>query len=111
MGVTHSRSTATRRRLPDEVRSAAVRAVVSFAFTLVCLMVTVLASLAGGWILVPVLLVTAVAVLLSVWTALEIWIARQVAAQRDWGSGSTTAWAGAAGAGRPSRHRRHPHPA
>ncbi|WP_055588685.1 hypothetical protein [Peterkaempfera griseoplana] len=111
MGVTHSRSTAQRRRLPDEVRSAAVRAGVSFAFTLVCVMVTVLASLGGTWILVPVLLLTAVSVLFCLWTVLEIWIARQVAAQRDWGSGTTTAWAGAAGAGRPARRRRHPHPA
>lgn len=112
MAVTRgTRQGAVRRRLPDEVRTAAVRAGLSFAFTFVCLMVTILASLADTWMLVPALLVTAVAVLVSTWSLLEIWIARQVAAQRDWGSGTTTAWAGAAGAGRPARRRRHPHPA
>ncbi|AXI76623.1 hypothetical protein [Peterkaempfera bronchialis] len=111
MGVSRRTEGTRRRRLPDEVRAAAVRAWLSFAFTLVCLMVTVLASLAGTWVLLPALLVTALGVLTSTWCLLDIWIARQVAAQRTWGTGTGTAWANAAGTGRPPRRRRHPRPA
>ncbi|MCD0483712.1 LMBR1 domain-containing protein [Streptacidiphilus sp. ASG 303] len=102
---------AVRRRLPDEVRSAAVRAWMAFSFTLFCLMVTVLAALGHTWLFLPSLLVTAASVLASTWGLLDVWIARQVAAQRTWGSGTATAWAGAAGAGRRPRRRRHPSPA
>ena len=106
MAVTHRRRRAdTRRRLPDEVRTAAVRTVLFFAFTLVCAMVTVLASLARSWLIVPALMVTAVGVFASAWCLLEIGIARQVAAERTRGSSTATAWPTAAGVGR-SPHRR-----
>jgi hypothetical protein len=105
MGASRSGGRAgARRRLPDEVRAAAVRAGIAFAFTLVCLMVTVLASLARSWGVLPALLITAAGVLASTWCLLDIGIARQVAAQRQ-SPGSTTTRARAAGADRAGRHR------
>ncbi|MFJ6215912.1 hypothetical protein ACIQGZ_21640 [Streptomyces sp. NPDC092296] len=110
MGVTRRTDRAARRgRLPDEVRSAAVRAWISFSFTLVSVMVTLLASLADGWLFVPAVLVTALGFFASTWCLLEIWIARQIAAQRVWSSDAHPAWTPQGGPGRPPRgHRPRP---
>jgi protein-S-isoprenylcysteine O-methyltransferase Ste14 len=93
-----------RRGVPDEVRRASVRAMLTFSFTVLSLMVTVFASLTHAWFFIPALAVTAVCVLGTVWGLVDIWIARQIAAQRYWGSGTDTAWAHAAAA--PPRQRR-----
>ncbi|MFE6055813.1 hypothetical protein ACFQ6N_34145 [Kitasatospora sp. NPDC056446] len=71
-----------RRRLPDEVRAAAVRAVLSLAFTLVGVVVATLASYAGSWMLTPALMAMGLGVFGTMWCLLEILISRQVAAQR-----------------------------
>ncbi|MFF7995341.1 hypothetical protein ACFZDG_36940 [Kitasatospora xanthocidica] len=71
-----------RRRLPDEVRAAAVRAVLSLAFTLVGMVVATLASYAGSWMLTPALMAMGLGVFATMWCLLEILISRQVAAQR-----------------------------
>lgn len=71
-----------RRRLPDEVRAAAVRAVLSFSFTLVGMVVATLASYAGSWLLAPALMAMGLGVFGTAWCLLEILISRQVAAQR-----------------------------
>ncbi|MGK4584541.1 hypothetical protein [Kitasatospora sp. HPMI-4] len=93
---------AARRRLPDEVRSAAVRAWLSFSCTLVTLMVATLASYAGSWLLAPALLATALGVFGTAWCLLEIFISRQIAAQRVRGPNSASPMAG-------SRYaKRHP---
>lgn len=85
---------AARRRLPDEVRSAAVRAVLCVAFTLVALMVAVLASYARSGLLTPALLGMALGVFGCAWCLLEIVIARQVAAQRARGPHAQSPLAG-----------------
>ncbi|MFI6157990.1 hypothetical protein ACIBCA_35500 [Kitasatospora sp. NPDC051170] len=71
-----------RRRLPDEVRAAAVRAVLSFSFTLVGMVVATLASYAGSGLLTPALMAMGLGVFGTAWCLLEILISRQVAAQR-----------------------------
>ncbi|WP_052707763.1 hypothetical protein [Streptomyces rubellomurinus] len=83
-----------RRRLPDEVRAAAVRAVLSLAFTLVGVVVATLASYAGSWLLTPALLAMGLGVFGSMWCLLEILISRQVAAQRQRGPNSAHPMAG-----------------
>ncbi|GAB7187565.1 hypothetical protein ATKI12_7396 [Kitasatospora sp. Ki12] len=79
-----------RRRLPDEVRAAAVRAVLSLAFTLVGVVVATLASYAGSWMLTPALMAMGLGVFATMWCLLEILISRQVAAQRMRAPGSAT---------------------
>ena len=95
---------AARRRLPDEVRRAAVRAVLFLACTLVGLMLAVLASYAGSGLLTPALMAMALGVFGTMWCLLEIMISRQVAAQRMRGPGSATPMAGS----RPPAHRTGP---
>jgi fatty acid desaturase len=97
---------ARRHAVPDEVRRASVRAMLAFSFTFVSLMVTLFALLAGAWaFFVPLVLVTSLGVLATVWGVLDISISRQIAAQRQWGSGTDTAWANAAAAAPRTRRR------
>ncbi|WP_045303634.1 hypothetical protein [Saccharothrix sp. ST-888] len=95
---------AARRRLPDEVRSAAVRAWLSFSCTLVSLMVATLASYARSWLLAPALLATGLGVFGTAWCLLEILISRQIAAQRLRGPNSASPMSGS----REPRRRRGP---
>ncbi|MEV7025381.1 hypothetical protein [Kitasatospora sp. NPDC093558] len=83
-----------RRRLPDEVRAAAVRAVLSFAFTLVGVVVATLASYAGSWLMTPALMAMGLGVFGTMWCLLEILVSRQVAAQRMRAPNSATPMAG-----------------
>lgn len=73
---------AVRRRLPDEVRAAAVRAWLGFSLTLVAVIVAVLASYGGSGLLAPALAVMAVGVFGTAWSLLDILVSRQIAAQR-----------------------------
>jgi hypothetical protein len=85
---------AVRRRLPDEVRSAAVRAWLYFSYTVVALTVAVLASIAHSPLLTPALLATALGVFGTAWGLLDIVISRQIAAQRLRGPNSASPLAG-----------------
>lgn len=69
-------------RLPDPVRTAAVRAVVIVALTLVQTMVAVLCSLAGVWLAFPMVLTAVAGTVVATWGVLDVWITRQVWAQR-----------------------------
>lgn len=71
-----------RPRLPDPVRTAAVRAVVIVALTLVQLMIAVLCSLAAVWLAFPMVLSTVASTVVATWAVLDVWITRQVWAQR-----------------------------
>jgi len=73
---------AARRRLPDEVRAAAVRAWLFLSCTLVSLTVATLASYAHSGLLTPALLATGLGVFGTTWCLLEVLISRQIAAQR-----------------------------
>ncbi|MCX5214049.1 hypothetical protein OG689_33120 [Kitasatospora sp. NBC_00240] len=88
---------AKRRRLPDEVRSAAVRAVICLACTLVGLIVAVLASYAHSGALTPALMAMGLGVFGTAWCLLEILISRQIAAQRARGPHSASPMAGGRG--------------
>jgi membrane protein YdbS with pleckstrin-like domain len=72
----------TRSRLPDPVRSAAVRALVIVAVTLVQLMIAVLCSLAQVWLAFPMVISTVVSTVVATWAVLDVWVTRQVWRQR-----------------------------
>ncbi|EST37139.1 hypothetical protein N566_14670 [Streptomycetaceae bacterium MP113-05] len=69
-------------RLPDPVRTAAVRAVLITALTLVLVLVAVLCSLAGVWLAFPAVLTAIACTVVATWSVLDVWITRQVWAQR-----------------------------
>lgn len=71
-----------RGRLPDEVREAAVRAGLAGAFTVVTVIVAVLASWAHTGLLAPALALMALGVFLLVWCLIDVLVSRQVAASR-----------------------------
>ncbi|WP_445520062.1 hypothetical protein [Streptomyces sp. NEAU-174] len=73
---------ARRRRLPDPVRTAAVRAVIIIAVTLVEVMVALLCTLAGSWSAFPVVLATVASTVVATWGVLDVWVTRQVWRQR-----------------------------
>lgn len=71
-----------RPRMPDPVRTAAVRAVLIIALTLVQLVVVLLCTLAGSWLAVPMLVSTLVSTVAATWGVLDIWVTRQAWRQR-----------------------------
>ncbi|NLU73539.1 hypothetical protein HCC61_12765 [Streptomyces sp. HNM0575] len=71
-----------RSRLPDPVRTAAVRAVVIVAVTLVQLMIAVLCSVAQVWLAFPMVIATVVSTVVATWAVLDVWVTRQVWRQR-----------------------------
>ncbi len=73
---------AKRRRLPDPVRTAAVRAVLIISVTLIQAMVALLCTLAGSWLAFPVVISSVVSTIAATWAALDVWVTRQVWNQR-----------------------------
>ncbi|MFF3502501.1 hypothetical protein [Streptomyces sp. NPDC003247] len=73
---------ARRRRLPDPVRTAAVRAVLVIAVTLLQAMVAFLCTLAGSWLAFPMVISSVVSTVVATWAALDVWVTRQVWSQR-----------------------------
>ncbi|WP_329132265.1 hypothetical protein [Streptomyces sp. NBC_00670] len=73
---------ARRRRLPDPVRTAAVRAVLLIAVTLVQAVTAFLCTLAGSWLAFPMVLSSVVSTVLATWGVLDVWVTRQVWNQR-----------------------------
>ncbi|MEW1754631.1 hypothetical protein ACIQU1_26720 [Streptomyces angustmyceticus] len=73
---------AVRRRMADPVRTAAVRAVVIVAVTLVQAMVAFLCTLAGSWFAFPAVLCTVASTVVATWAVLDVWVTRQVWVQR-----------------------------
>ncbi|MFB8247993.1 hypothetical protein ACFC5X_23470 [Streptomyces sp. NPDC055952] len=74
--------TARRRRLPDPVRTAAVRAVLLIAVTLLQAMVAFLCTMAGSWLAFPMVISSVVSTIVATWGALDVWVTRQVWNQR-----------------------------
>jgi hypothetical protein len=74
---------ARRRRLPDPVRTAAVRAVLIIAVTLMQAMVASLCALAGSWLAFPMMISSVVSTVLATWGALDVWVTRQAWNQRN----------------------------
>ncbi|MFJ2765951.1 hypothetical protein [Streptomyces prasinus] len=74
---------ARRLRLPDPVRTSAVRAVVIVAVTLIQAMVAFLCTLAGSWLAFPMVISSVVSTVLATWGVLDVWVTRQVWSQRN----------------------------
>ncbi|MFB7109257.1 hypothetical protein [Streptomyces sp. NPDC056190] len=74
---------ARRRRLPDPVRSAAVRAVLIVSVTLIQAVVAFLFSVSGAWPAFPMLLSSVASTVVATWAALDVWVTRQVWNQRN----------------------------
>ncbi|WP_367039759.1 hypothetical protein [Streptomyces sp. Je 1-332] len=73
---------ARRRRLPDPVRTAAVRAVLIVALTLIQAMTAFLCALAGSWLSFPMVLSSVASTVVATWGVLDVWVTRQVWNQR-----------------------------
>ncbi|MBR8640665.1 hypothetical protein KEF29_18440 [Streptomyces tuirus] len=73
---------ARRRRLPDPVRTAAVRAVLIIALTLIQAMVAFLCTMAGSWPAFPMVISSVVSTIVATWSVLDVWVTRQVWNQR-----------------------------
>ncbi|QOV45509.1 hypothetical protein [Streptomyces chromofuscus] len=74
---------AKRRRLPDPVRTAAVRAVLIIAVTLIQAMVAFLCTMAGSWLAFPMVLSSIASTVVATWSVLDVWVTRQVWNQRN----------------------------
>ncbi|MFE9402815.1 hypothetical protein ACFYNY_13645 [Streptomyces sp. NPDC006530] len=74
---------AVRPRLPDPVRTAAVRAVIIVAATLMQAMIAFLSTLAGSWLAFPMVLSSVGSTVLATWGVLDVWVTRQVWNQRN----------------------------
>ncbi|WP_436735954.1 hypothetical protein [Streptomyces sp. BBFR102] len=73
---------AARPRMPDPVRTAAVRAVLIVALTLIQAMVAFLATLAESWLAFPMVLSSVASTIAATWAVLDVWVTRQVWNQR-----------------------------
>ncbi|WP_436846093.1 hypothetical protein [Streptomyces chartreusis] len=74
---------ARRRRLPDPVRTAAVRSVLLVALTLLQAIVAFLCTMAGSWLAFPMVISSVVSTIVATWGAVDVWVTRQVWNQRN----------------------------
>ncbi|MFF5537662.1 hypothetical protein ACFY71_35230 [Streptomyces cinerochromogenes] len=73
---------ARRHPMPDPVRTAAVRAVLVIAVTLVQAMVAFLCTLAGSWLAFPMVISSVASTVAATWAVVDVWVTRQVWNQR-----------------------------
>lgn len=73
---------AKRHPLPDPVRTAAVRALLIIAVTLIQAMVAFLCTMAGTWPAFPLVISSVVSTVVATWAAVDVWVTRQVWNQR-----------------------------
>ncbi|MFC9249054.1 hypothetical protein ACFT7S_35005 [Streptomyces sp. NPDC057136] len=74
---------AERRRMPDPVRTAAVRAVLITSLTLIQAMVAFLSAVTGSWLAFPMMLSSVGSTVVATWSVLDVWVTRQVWNQRN----------------------------
>ncbi|MFD8806966.1 hypothetical protein [Streptomyces sp. NPDC059597] len=74
---------ARRRRLPDPVRTSAVRAVLLISVTLIQAMVAFLCAMAGSWPAFPMVISSVVSTVVATWSVVDVWVTRQVWNQRN----------------------------
>ncbi|MCP3816961.1 hypothetical protein NLX86_02025 [Streptomyces sp. A3M-1-3] len=72
-----------RRRLPDPVRTAAVRAVLIVALTLMQAVIAFLCTVVGSWLAFPMVLSSVASTVVATWGVLDVWVTRQVWNQRN----------------------------
>lgn len=70
-------------RLPDPVRSSAVRAGLFVSFTLIEAVVALLGVVSGTWVAVPAVLCTVLSTVGATWAVVDVWVTRQVWNQRN----------------------------
>ncbi|WP_240046027.1 hypothetical protein [Streptomyces sp. L-9-10] len=68
--------------MPDEVRTAAVRAVIIAAITLIQATIAFLSTLAGSWLAFPMVLSSVASTVVATWGVLDVWVTRQMWNQR-----------------------------
>ncbi|MER6030281.1 hypothetical protein [Streptomyces sp. NPDC001851] len=73
---------ARRHPLPDPVRTAAVRAVLITAVTLIQAMVAFLCTMAGSWLAFPMVISSVASTVVATWAVVDVWVTRQVWSQR-----------------------------
>nr|WP_315903751.1 hypothetical protein [Streptomyces rhizosphaerihabitans] len=74
---------ARKRRLPDPVRTSAVRAVLIISVTLIQAVVAFLCTIAGSWLAFPMVLCSVASTVVATWAVLDVWVTRQVWNQRN----------------------------
>ncbi|WP_124286601.1 hypothetical protein OG322_32745 [Streptomyces sp. NBC_01260] len=74
---------ALRRRMPDPVRKAAVRAVLILSLTVIQAMVAFLSTVTGSWLAFPMVLSGVASTVGATWSVLDVWVTRQVWNQRN----------------------------
>ncbi|WP_189175848.1 hypothetical protein [Streptomyces lasiicapitis] len=74
---------ATRRRLPDPVRTAAVRAVLIVSLTLIQAMTAFFCAMAESWLAFPMVLSSVASTVGATWAVCDVWVTRQVWNQRN----------------------------
>ncbi|MGN9793756.1 hypothetical protein ACWGH4_26930 [Streptomyces sp. NPDC054847] len=74
---------ATRRRMAEPVRRAAVRAVIIVSLTMIQAMTALLFTLSGAWLAFPFVLSTVAGTVVATWAVLDVWVTRQVWNQRN----------------------------
>lgn len=74
---------ASKRRMPDAVRTAAVRAVLIVSLTIIQAMVAFLSTLTGSWLAFPMVLSSVASTVVATWSVLDVWVTRQVWNQRN----------------------------
>ncbi|WP_329624587.1 hypothetical protein OG357_32980 [Streptomyces sp. NBC_01255] len=72
-----------RQRMPDPVRTAAVRAVMITSVTLVQGVVAFYCTVAGSWLAFPMTVSSVASTVVATWSVLDVWITRQVWRQRN----------------------------
>ncbi|WP_333778880.1 hypothetical protein [Streptomyces sp. IBSBF 3136] len=73
---------ARRYRMPDPVRTAAVRAVLIIAVTLIQAMIAFLCTMAESWPAFPMVISSVVSTVVATWAVVDVWVTRQVWKQR-----------------------------
>ncbi|MDI9885792.1 hypothetical protein QMZ92_15740 [Streptomyces sp. HNM0645] len=72
-----------RRRMPDPVRTAAVRAVIVTAVTMTQALMAFFFSVTGSWLAFPIVLTSVASTVGATWAVLDVWVTRQVWNQRN----------------------------
>ncbi|WJV50131.1 hypothetical protein [Streptomyces flavofungini] len=74
---------ARRPRLPDPVRTAAVRAVLIVSLTLIQAMTAFFCAMAESWLAFPMVLSSVASTVVATWAVCDVWVTRQVWNQRN----------------------------
>ncbi|MFF3318266.1 hypothetical protein ACFYV5_22550 [Streptomyces sp. NPDC003035] len=72
-----------RRRMPDPVRAAAVRAVLLTSVTLIQATMAFFFAVTNSWLAFPLLLTSVGSTVVATWSVLDVWVTRQVWRQRN----------------------------